>query len=461
MKSILQSLIISTLLLSSCTSRTKPEIKAELGGAASFELASELEESLFSYILDPWYPENLDTEYGGYISAFNHDWSLSENSQIKALVQQARHIWTCSFVLENYPDSMQYLDYAAHGFTFLQDALWDPEYGGFHAYCNQDGTPIPERIQEKRIYGQAFAIYALAQYYRVDQAPEALNLAKEAFQWMEEHAHDKEYGGYFEFLFRDGSPMMEKDSLRVSLGDTPGIGLKDYNSSIHIMEAFTELYRVWPDSMVRTRLEEMFLLIRDTFTHPDGYLQLYFYPDWSLVPEDEMEKRSPAKHWYTQHFTYGHDVETAFLLLETAHALGLEEDEKTHLIAKKLVDHSLESGWDHDAGGFFDAGKEIDGKIEIINRNKSWWTLVEGMNALMLMHTLYPDDPQVYDQKFLEAWEHIDTYLIDKEYGGWYNAALDTSPESAMQGKSHIWKTTYHNTRGMISCIKMLRNNTH
>jgi len=114
MKSILQSLIISTLLLSSCTSRTKPEIKAELGGSASVELASELEESLFSYILDPWYPENLDTEYGGYISAFNHDWSLSENSQVKALVQQARHIWTCSFVLENYPDSMQYLIRMAH-----------------------------------------------------------------------------------------------------------------------------------------------------------------------------------------------------------------------------------------------------------------------------------------------------------------------------------------------------------
>jgi len=246
----------------------------------------------------------------------------------------------------------------------------------------------------------------------------------------------------------------------VLLGDSPGIGLKDYNSSIHIMEAFTELYRVWPDTLVRKRLEEMFFLIRDTFTHPKGYLQLYFYPDWTLVPEEEMERRSPDRHWFTQHFTYGHDVETAFLLLETAHVLGLKKDERTPLIAKNLVNHSLESGWDQEKGGFFNAGKEINGEIRIIDRGKSWWGLVEGMNALLLMHQLYPDDPLAYDQKFLKAWEHIDSYLIDKEFGGWYNAALDTTPESKTADKSHIWKTTYHNTRGMISCIRMLRNNT-
>jgi len=457
--SLLILLVAATSLLT-CKPVNRGISDADQDQRAQLELADELEGSMFRYILLPWYPRNMDKEYGGYISAFNHDWTLSEDSQLKALVQQARHVWTNSYVFENYPDSTKYLAYATHGFKFLQKTLWDSEFGGFHAYCNPNGLPIPERIHEKRIYGQAFAIYGLAQYFRVSQDPEALDLAKKTFLWMEEHAHDPVYGGYFELLWRDGTPMTEGDSLQVSLGDTPGIGLKDYNSSIHIMEAFAELFHVWPDPLVRTRLEEIFLLIRDTFVHPDGYLQLYFYPDWTLVPEEEMEKRSPTNHWFTQHFTYGHDVETAFLLLETADALGLKKDEKTHLIAKNLVDHSLESGWDQEAGGFFDAGKEQDGKITIIKRNKSWWGLVEGLNALLLMQQLYPDDPRAYDQKFLKAWEHIDTYLIDKEHGGWYNAALDTSPESIRQGKSHIWKTSYHNTRGMISCINMLRSST-
>ena len=452
-------LVVGASLLA-CQPGEKRNVDGYSGQLDELALAVELEESLFKYILTPWYPRNIDTLFGGYISAFNFDWTLSEGSQVKALVQQARHVWTTSYIFENYPDSAQYLEYASHGFSFLKSAMWDPEFGGFYAYSKQDGTPDLERIGEKRIYGQAFAIYGLSQYYRVSHNQEAFDLAKQAFFWMEEHAYDPDHGGYFEFLFRDGSPMMEKDSLQVVLGDNPGIGLKDYNSSIHIMEAFTELYRVWPDSLVRSRLEEMFLLIRDTFVHPEGYLQLYFYPDWTLVPDEEMEKRSPTNHWYTQHFTYGHDVETAFLLLETAHFLGWE-DEKTHRIAKSLVDHSLESGWDPEAGGFFDAGKEVDDTITIINRKKSWWGLVEGMNALLLMHQLYPDDPHEYGQKFMKAWEHIDTYLIDKEYGGWYNAALDTAPESKTSGKSHIWKTTYHNVRGMVTCINMLQPEKH
>ena len=137
--------------------------------------------------------------------------------------------------------------------------------------------------------------------------------------------------------------------------------------------------------------------------------------------------------------------------------LGWGEDEITHHTAKQLVDHSLASGWDTIAGGFFDAGVAGEEGIRIVNNHKSWWGLVEGMNALLLMHTLYPEDPQDYYTLFLNSWEHIDAYLIDKTYGGWYNNATDTYPETVDQGKSHIWKTSYHNARGMLNCIKMLR----
>ena len=336
--------------------------------------------------------------------------------------------------------------------------MWDKEFGGFHTFCEKDGPPEEKSIDEKRIYGQAFAVYGLSQYHRMSNDQEALELAKKAFLWMDEYAHDQEYGGYFEFLKRNGTPVQRDGVDKSSLNDNHATGLKDYNSSIHLMEAFTELYRVWPDSLVRTRLEEMFFLIRDTFVHPEGYLQLYFYPDWTLVPDNTMDELSEGNDWFTQHFTYGHDVETAYLLLETAHILGWGEDGKTHQIAKRLVDHSLESGWDREVGGFYDAGKEIEGVINIINNRKSWWSQIEGLNALILMHTLYPEDPQDYYKLSVKMWEYMDTYLIDKEHGGWYNHSLDISPESATGRKSHAWKTTYHNARGMVNCIHMLRN---
>ncbi|KPL14474.1 MAG: hypothetical protein AMS26_10570 [Bacteroides sp. SM23_62] len=444
-------------MLSACGSGSRPGNHSGQDLSDQALLADTLENSLFEFIIDPWYPLNIDTINGGYISAFERDWTVAENAQMKALVQQARHVWSTAFIYEHYPERKEFLGYAAHGFRFLRDAMWDKEYGGFHAYCEPDGTQTARSINDKLIYGQAFAVYGLSQYYRMSNDQEALQLVKKAFFWMEEHGHDQEHGGYFEFLRRNGTPYHADEPNQTGERDSPARGLKDYNSSIHLMEAFTELYRIWPDSLVRERLEEMFYLIRDTFVHPDGYLQLYFYPDWKLVTPQSMNDLSERNFRFTSHYTYGHDVETAYLLLETAHFLGLCEDEKTHKIAKRLVDHSLESGWDQMAGGFYDAGIISEGKIKIINNHKSWWGQVEGMNALLMMHQLYPEDPNDYYGKFLKSWKHIDTYLIDKEYGGWFNNGLDTYPESKNRPKSHIWKTTYHNTRGMIRCIMMLR----
>ena len=443
--------------LAACQSATDRKSGAGTGAGSAQALAAELEKSLFQYIVDPWYPRVLDSIHGGYISEFRADWSPGNGSGNKALVQQARHVWATSRIYEAYPEKTEFLNYARHGFHFLNEALWDRQYGGFHAYCRPDGTPLEASLDDKRIYGQAFGIYGLSQYYRVGQDPEALTLAKKAFLWMEEHAHDPVHGGYFEYLHRDGTPLPEP---RPGTNDPqpPGQGLKDYNSSIHIMEALTELYRIWPDSLVRVRLEEMFMIIRDTFVHPDGYLRLYFRGDWTYVDSDPGSPDPEQARRQLTHYTYGHDVETAFLLLETAHVLGMGEDARTHQLAKRLVDHSLESGWDSVHGGFFDAGLRTDSGIEIINPHKSWWGLVEGMNALLLMHTLYPEDPHDYYKLFLKAWEHIDRYLIDKTYGGWYNNATDTYPETVDELKSHIWKTTYHNARGMLNCIRMLRS---
>ncbi len=449
-------LMLTQMIFSACTGgRPGNTSGQDLSDQAL--LADTLERSLFEYTIEPWYPRIIDSVNGGYISAFERDWKVAERGQTKALVQQARHVWATSFIYEHYPERKEFLDYAAHGFRFLRDAMWDEEYGGFHAYCEPDGTPAARSLNDKRIYGQAFAVYGLSQYYRMSNDQEALQLAKKAFLWMEEKPHDPVHGGYFEFIKRDGAPYGTDENGPFDRRRSQARGWKDYNSSIHLMEALTELYRIWPDSLVRARLEEMFYLIRDTFVHPDGYLRLYFYPDWKLVTPESMNDLSEENRRFTSHFTYGHDVETAYLLLETAHFLGFGEDEYTHKLAKRLVDHSLASGWDSDAGGFFDEGLVSDSEIVIINDHKSWWGQIEGLNALLMMHQLYPEDPNDYYGKFMKLWRYIDTYLIDKEYGGWFNYGLDTNPESRNGLKSHIWKTTYHNTRGMIRCIMMLR----
>jgi len=454
----LMTFALLILLLPACGMKNRSGNDTSSPRIASAELAKEFEESLAQMILRPWYPRIIDSAYGGYIADLEYDWTCSETSREKVLVQQSRHLWTTSFVHEYDPQMEEFLKYAAHGFRFMRDHMWDDDFGGFYYACTREGEPAGTYNGEKRIYGQAFALYGLSQYYAVSRDPDALDLAIKTFRWMEAGAHDPVYGGYFERLGRDGTPVLEQGNREDRPNDAAVTNLKDYNSSIHLMEAMTAFYGIWPDPLVRERLEEMFFLVRDTFVHPEGYLQLFFYPDWTLVPGSQMEPDEAGGHWYTQHITFGHDVETAFLLLETARVLGRGEDEATRRIAKRLVDHSLEWGWDTVHGGFFDAGKQVDGEIKIISRHKSWWAQAEGLNALLMMHTLYPEDPADYDKYFLDMWNYIDRYLIDQEHGGWYNYGLDTFPENRTQRKSHAWKTTYHNTRAMIHCIRLLKD---
>jgi mannobiose 2-epimerase len=244
----------------------------------------------------------------------------------------------------------------------------------------------------------------------------------------------------------------------MALSDLLMRGYKDYNSSIHILEALTTLYHVWPDELVRQRLEEMFHVVRDTMVTEPGYLKLYFKPDWTQVTGDMMEENDTRNSWFYDHVTFGHDIETAFLIYEAAEALEMY-DEETAAICKMLVDHTIRKGWDAQNGGFFERGlyQTLDSLV-IIDDHKSWWSQVEALNSLLLMHELHPGSDIDYYNYFVKQWNYINTYLIDHTYGGWYGNGLDTNPASKNGRKAHNWKTTYHNGRGMVNCINRLRS---
>ena len=438
------------LFLPSCSFPEKSNLTSDK------ELIESLGKSLQENILDTWYPRVIDREQGGYLSGFDYQWNPTGN-QDKSLVYEARHLWATSFIYGHYEKIPDYKDYQKHGFDFLKDRLWDKEYGGFYYMINRQGQPIERMIAEKRIYGQAFAIYALSEYFRVSQNQEALELAKDAFFWIDSGAYDPLNGGYFEFLHRDGTPVLGTDRADTAFYDHFMAGTKDYNSSIHVLEALTSLYSVWPDSIVRTRLKEMFFIVRDKMIDPKGFLHLYFYPDWTRIPAQALDDSANGNSWFSEHVTFGHDIETAFLLIEAAEVLDMH-DINTEKIAKKLVDHTLHQGWDQVNGGIFEKGIYLgDTSMTIIDRHKSWWSQVEALNSLVMMYVTYPDDPMDYRSYMIRQWHHIDRFLIDHENGGWYNASLDTNPDAKTGDKAHNWKTSYHTSRGMINSINRLQ----
>lgn len=417
------------------------------------KIAAEMENSLKNELLNSWYPQAIDTVYGGFLSNFTHDFKPA-GVQDKMIVTQARHTWTNAKASLLYPDINNYKKGALHGFRFLRDVMWDKEYGGFYTLTDRQGN-VKNNDVSKTAYGNAFGLYALAAYYAASNDTSALNLAKAAFLWLEKGNHDAIRKGYFQHLSRDGRPVVRN----AKVPSTADLGYKDQNSSIHLLEAFTELYAVWPDPLVRQRLEEMLLLIRDTITTPKGYLTLFLKTDWTPVSFRDSTESVILKHRNLDHVSFGHDVETAFLMLEASHALRLQNDTKTMSVAKRMVDHALQNGWDKKTGGFYDEGYYFKNKsnITIIKESKNWWAQAEALNTLLLMADRFPKDKMQYFEKFRQLWHYAQIYLIDHEYGDWYQGGLDKEPQQKTALKGHIWKATYHQYRSLANCIVQLR----
>jgi mannobiose 2-epimerase len=404
-------------------------------------------------LLDKYYPRNIDTLFGGYLSTFDYAFK-PVGEQDKMIVTQSRNVWSTAKAAMFYHDT-SYFSMSRHGFYFLRDKMWDKEYGGFYSLVARDGTP---KSIIKEAYGNAFAIYGLSAYYECSHDTAALNLAKTAFMWMEKNSHDSIYNGYYQHLNRDGSHVIRKPDEK----STSDVGYKDQNSSIHILEALTELYKVWKDELVKQRLEEMLLLIRDTIVTQKGYLQLYFTYDWEPVSYRDSSDSIIKLNHYIDHVSFGHDVETAYLMQEADEALNGKASAKTLAVGKKMVDHALHNGWDNSVGGFYDEGYYFKNKpgLTITNTGKNWWAQAEALNTLLMFSEMYPNDSMQYLQKFFKEWQYVQTYLIDHEHGDWYDEGLDTEPQRKTALKAQIWKATYHVFRALMNCINRIEEDS-
>jgi mannobiose 2-epimerase len=403
------------------------------------KLAGEVEDALHKDVLGVWFPRAVDNEHGGFHSHFARDWKKLP-SDGKFSVFQGRMTWVAAQAAMREPQRKQeFAPIVRHGVEFLRDVMWDKQDGGFFWGLDDEGKTTPQFGDHKELYGIGFCIYGAAAAYQATHDEQALELAKKGFSWIDQHAHDTKSGGYFEWLTRDGTPVpMRIVNGRVESNGIGPIGFKSMNTHIHLLEAFTQLYAVWPDATIRARLEELLAIVRDKISGPPGVMNLYFTNEWQAIPD---------------HDSYGHDVETAYLMLETDEVLHKKASEATERMAKMLVDHALAYGWDAKNGGFFHEGTTF-GQPE--NTSKEWWVECEGLNALLLMHERYGKDDPVYFERFLAQWEFIRNHTIDGQNGGDFNlTTADGKPLT--QDKGSIWKAAYHDGRAFWNVSERLR----
>ena len=405
-------------------------------------LAEEIENVLVAG-LKLWYPASVDPR-GGFHSTFSNDWKLAPSTS-KGIVHQARMTWTAAEVARRRPEWKAQLEpIAKHGIAFLRDKMWDAECGGFYWVIADDGTPPVAPSEMKHAYGISFGIYAAATVYELTKNADDLQLAKDAFFWLDRFGHDARNGGYREAFYRDGRPMLEPphDRPNVKTGMVgEELGGKSMNTHIHLLESFTVLYKVWPDPVLRSRLEELLLIIRDKVTTRPAAMWQFFSADWT-----------PAATLVS----FGHDVETAFLMEETIEVLGRHDDVETLNVCKALVDHSLRFGWDNRNGGFYHEGATYSAPV---NRRKDWWVQAEGLNTLLVMYRNYGETEMQYGQRFIAQWGFIQRSVIDAEHGGWFSAVSESGelPAGPKPPKAQLWKTAYHETRALLNVADGLK----
>ena len=432
------ALLIFTVLF--CTVQRAEEL-APIPKDAYNTLAAQMEAHLEKHILKPWFPRAVDTQRGGFIQDYTEDWTEKRDGN-KTIVYQSRLTWMAAQVALSFPEkAAEYIAYSNHGLDFLADKMWDKQNGGFFWSVDAAGLPTGERDGEKHVYGISFGLYAASVNYKATKNPKALELANKTFEWLNQHALDEKFGGYYEALSPEGTPILHPP-INPSEPQTDHIGtrygMKSMNTHIHLLEAFTAYNEIAPGTKGLDQLLKMVVIVKNRIAVEPGCLNKFFNADWKPVPDLD---------------SFGHDVETAYLLVEALATEGNVETE-TWSLSRHIVDHALAFGWDNKSGGFFDEGTTFR---KVIETDKVWWVQAEGLNALLLMHEHYGSKTPKYWAAFQSEWAFIQKFQVDSKHNGWISyLEADGTPKPA-QMKSDQWKDPYHQGRAVINVIERLK----
>jgi mannobiose 2-epimerase len=287
------------------------------------------------------------------------------------------------------------------------------------------------RDDKKKIYGEAFCLYALAEYYRVFGDPRALEQAARLFELIEARAHDDRYGGYFEVLSRDWQPCAD-----MRLSDKDMNEKKSMNNHLHVLEAYTGLLRAAPQPRPAARLRELIDLFRRHILNTEQtHFQHFFDEAWT--------PRSGS-------YTFGHDIEGSWLLCEAAEVLGDERLlAEVRELAVKMARSVLAEGLDKD-GGLCYEGR--DGRI--INPNREWWPQAEAVVGFYNAWQLTGDE--AFREAAARCWQFIADKVVDHECGEWFWCIRPDGTPDPDQPKVSPWKGPYHNGRCCLEIVKRI-----
>jgi cellobiose epimerase len=391
------------------------------------DFAEQVHQQLFGHILPFWMGPALDHEHGGWLAWMSND-LRADRTQPKGLILNCRILWTFSAVYRIQPEAI-YRQMAERAFEVVMHSFWDGGDGGAYWQLSDRGEVLDD---SKKTYGQAFYIYALAEYFRSFADPVALARACRLFEFVEQHAHDPRHAGYWEVRRRDWS-----ETADTRLSDKDMNEMKSMNNHLHLLEAFANLYRVWKEPRVKERLIELIKLFDERILDPrTHHLRHFFDEAWQI--------RSKT-------YTFGHDIEASWLLCEAANALNdAALLERTQEIALAIAARVFDEGRAPDGGLYYEGqqGTIVDARTE-------WWPQAEAVVGFLAAFELSGE--KKYWHAAQQAWQYIEDHFVDREHGDWFwRINEDGKPDTSLP-KISEWKGPYHTSRACLEVLRRLK----
>lgn len=376
-------------------------------------------------ILDYWAKKSLDFVNGGFIGKLDHSGEINYSFE-KGGVLNARILWTFSSAFLATRNSI-YKEIAKRAFEYIKKHLIDYANGGTYWSVDALGNKMDGR---KQIYGLAFAIYGFSEYYKTSKNPEALEIAKKLYLEIEKHSFDHKSNGYFEAFAEDWSALSD---VRLSNKDLNAT--KTMNTHLHILEAYTNLYTIFPDKQLSNKIENLLEVFDEKIIDTTlGQLNLFFDNDWN-----SLSKR----------YSFGHDIEATWLLLDAA--LAIQKNEIIEKWKNKAIHISeiILKNINPDGSLYH----EIDLETMHIDKHREWWVSAEAMVGFVNTYQLSSD------KKYLNAvfglWEFIKKHIKDTGNGEWHWGVLDDYSKMK-EDKIGFWKCPYHNYRACQEILERL-----
>lgn len=388
-------------------------------------MKTEMQDVLQKNILRFWLDKMVDQEHGGFYGRIDGHEHLHADAG-KGAILNARILWAFSAAYRVLGDKA-YLEAASRAKHYIIEHFIDPEYGGVYWSLDCNGKPLDTK---KQFYAIGFAIYGMSEYARATGDAAALKVAIDLYRCIEEHALDHEYNGYIEAMTRDWQPIAD-----MRLSELDANYPKSQNTHLHIIEPYTNLYRVWKSDELKASLRNLIDIFTDRILNPETHhLDLFFDMDW---------KRGAGALE-----SYGHDIECSWLIHEAALVLGDAEVLKKVEPIVEMVAKASEKGLNADGSMVHEANLDTG----YVDSDLHWWVQAEAVVGFFNIYQYFGDESAL--QKAQHCWTYIKENLIDNENGEWHWSRRKDGTLNLDDDKAGFWKCPYHNSRMCLEIIE-------